>query len=165
MRSLAGILVVVLSVPLQVSFTTLTGLHCDLSLVVIYFCGLYYGKTAGMAAGAGLGLFLDGLSLGFVGLRLISRTVAGYMAAVSRRHLFARNPLFHFMSLLVLGSLTHMVEWLLVVLIGQATLGEGQILLTEVPQVVLTAAVGVIAISAALRCGFAPDDLSHYPHR
>ena len=43
MRSFAGILVVLLSVPLQVSFTTLTGLHCDLSLIAIYFCGLYYG--------------------------------------------------------------------------------------------------------------------------
>ena len=46
MRSFAGILVVLLSVPLQVSFTTLTGLHCDLSLIAIYFCGLYYGKSA-----------------------------------------------------------------------------------------------------------------------
>jgi rod shape-determining protein MreD len=165
MRSLAGILVLLLSVPLQVSFTTLTGLHCDLSLVAVYFSGLYYGKTAGIAAGAGLGLFLDGLSLGSVGLRLISRTIAGYLAAATGRHVYARNPLFHLVSLLALGSLTHAVEWLLVVLTGHAApVGVG-VLVAEAPQVVLTAVVGVVAIAGAVRCGFAPADLSYYPHR
>jgi rod shape-determining protein MreD len=165
MRSLAGILVVVLSVPLQVSFRTLTGLHCDLALVAVYFCGLYYGKSAGIVAGAGLGLFLDGLSLGSVGLHLMSRVIAGYVAAVTGRHVHARNPLFHFVSLLALGSLTHAVEWLLVSLIGQATLGGPGVLVGEAQQVLLTAVVGVMAISVALRCGFAPADLSYYPYR
>lgn len=165
MRSFAGILVVLLSVPLQVSFTTLTGLHCDLSLIAIYFCGLYYGKSAGIVTGAGLGLFLDGLSLGSVGMRLISRTIAGYLAAVTGRHVYARNPLFHMVSLLALGSLTHAVEWLLVILTGQAApVGMG-VLVTEAPQVALTAVVGVVIIAAALRCGFSPADLSYYPHR
>jgi rod shape-determining protein MreD len=166
MRSLVGILVVLLSVPLQVSFTTVTtGLHCDLSLVAVYFCGLYYGKTAAIASGAGLGLFLDGLSQGTVGLHLISRTVAGYAAAVTGRHVYARNPVFHFLSLLVLGSLTHAAEWFLLSLLGQTAMRGSEIFVTEVPQVLLTAGVGVVAISVALRCGFAPADLSYYPHR
>ena len=68
-------------------------------------------------------------------------------------------------SLLALGSLTHAVEWLLVILTGQAApVGMG-VLVTEAPQVALTAVVGVVIIAAALRCGFSPADLSYYPHR
>jgi len=165
MRNLAGIFLLLLSVPLQVSLTTLTGLHCDLSLVAIYFCGLYYGKPAGIATGAGLGLFLDGLSLGPIGQRLISRACAGYLAAAAGRRVHARSLLFHFVALLGLGGFTLASEWFLATLTGQTVPGGTRLLLTAVPELLLTATVGVAAIAAGLRCGFAPDDLSYFPHR
>jgi len=165
MRNFAGILLLLLSVPLQVSLTTLTGLRCDLSLVAIYFCGLYYGKAAGIGAGAGLGLFLDGLSLGPIGQRLISRACAGYLAAATGQRVHARTLPFHFVALVVLGSLTLTGEWFLASLTGQAVPGGMRTLWTAVPELLLTATVGVAAIAAGLRCGFAPDDLSYFPHR
>ena len=165
MRNLAGILLLLLSVPLQVSLTTLTGLHCDLSLVAIYFCGVYYGKAAGIGAGASLGLFLDGLSLGPLGQRLITRACAGYLAAAAGRQVHLRTLPFHFVALLILGMATLSGEWLLATITGQAVPDGIHTLLKALPELLLTATVGVAAIAAALRCGFAPDDLSYFPYR
>lgn len=55
-------------------------LQADFLLVVVFFFGYRYGRTAGLALGAFSGLLIDLYSGGLIGPHLISRGVFGYGA-------------------------------------------------------------------------------------
>jgi len=165
MRTLLGLLLLFLAVPLQVTLSSATRGFVDLSLVATYFCGLYFGKGTGLAAGGGLGLFLDGCTLGPPGQHLIGRAVAGYLAGALGERTYARGPLLHLVALGVLTAAIHTLEWLLLPLAGGAVPSPGAFFAALVVDTPLTAAVGALLVYGTICLGLGPRDTTYYPHR
>ncbi len=165
MRTLLGLLLLFLAVPLQVALSSATRGFVDLSLVATYFCGLYYGKGAGLAAGAGLGLFLDGCTLGPTGQHLIGRVLAGYAAGTLGEQAYTRGGLLHFVALALLTAAVHTIEWLLLPLAGGTGPSPRALFTAMAVDVPLTAAAGALLVVTAIRLGLGPRDTTYYPHR
>ena len=165
MRTLLGLLLLFLAVPLQVILSSATRGFVDLSLVATYFCGLYYGKGAGLAVGSGLGLFLDGCTLGPPGRHLIGRAVAGYVAGALGERTYARGPLLHLVALTLLTGAIHTLEWLLLPLAGGAVPSLGAFFAAVAVDTPLTAVVGTLLVYGAIRLGLGPRDTTYYSHR
>lgn len=165
MRTLVGLLLLFLAVPLQVALSSTTYGFVDLSLVATYFCGLYFGKGAGIPVGAGLGLFLDGCTLGPPGQHLIGRAVAGYVAGSLGGRAYARGPLLHLVALALLTVAIHTLEWLLLPLAGGAVPSPGAFFSSLAVDTPLTAVVGALLVYGALRFGLGPRDTTYHPHR
>jgi len=165
MRTLLGLLLLFLAVPLQVTLSSATRGFVDLSLVATYFCGLYFGKGAGLAVGGGLGLFLDGCTLGPPGQHLIGRAVAGYAAGTLGERTYARGPLVHLVALTLFTAAIHTLEWLLLPLAGGVVPSLGSFFAAVVVDTPLTAVVGSLLVYGAVRLGFGPRDTTYHSHR
>jgi len=165
MRTVAGLILLFLAVPLQVVVSSQTHAFVDLSLVATYFCGRYYGRGAGVAVGGGLGLFLDGCTLGPAGQHLIGRAVAGYLAGVLGARGFAPSPLLHLVALALLTGAIHTLEWLLLPLAGGVVPSPMDFLIAVAVDTPLTAVVGTLLVLAVARLGLGPMDTTYYPHR
>jgi len=165
MRTLLGLLLLFLAVPLQVILSSATRGFVDLSLVATYFCGLYFGKGAGLAVGGGLGIFLDGCTLGPPGQHLIGRAVAGYVAGALGERTYARGLLLHLVALTLLTGAVHTLEWLLLPLAGGAVPSLGAFFAAVAVDTPLTAAAGTLLVTVAVRLGLGPRDTTYYPHR
>ncbi len=165
MRTLVGLLLLFLAVPLQVALSSATHGFVDLSLVATYFCGLYFGKGAGLAVGASLGIFLDGCTLGPPGQHLIGRAVTGYVAGALGERTYVRGPLLHLVALALLTAAIHTLEWLLLPLAGGVVPAPGAFFAALVVDMPVTAVVGALLVYGAIRFGLGPRDTTYYSHR
>ncbi|RMF83479.1 MAG: rod shape-determining protein MreD [Nitrospirae bacterium] len=164
-RTTLGLLLLFLAVPLQAALAGGPAGGVDLSLVATYFCGLYYGKGAGVGSGAALGLFLDGCTLGPPGQHLVGRSLAGYLAGAFGERVVQRGPLLHAVALALLTAAVHLAEWTLLPVAGAVAPPAAELLGRLALEVPLTAAAGAVLVVAAERVGLGPRDTTYYPHR
>lgn len=74
------------------------GLGLNLTVLMTYVVGMRWGHAQGIVYGAGMGLVIDSLSLGFIGPSLAGKAVAGYIASFVNRGLFTWAPVFGFFA-------------------------------------------------------------------
>lgn len=74
------------------------GLGLNLTVLMTYIVGVRWGHAQGIIYGAGMGLVIDSLSVGFIGPSLAGKATAGYIASFVNRGLFTWAPVFGFFA-------------------------------------------------------------------
>ena len=87
-------LAIIAALALQTSpFFGRNGAGIDLVLVVVVWAALQFGPAAGLLTGAAAGLAQDVLSAGIIGVGGFSKTLIGYLVAVTSVRFSLENPL------------------------------------------------------------------------
>jgi len=95
-----------------VSFFKIAGVVPDLFLIVIIFCGLWFGPRFGAGTGLVYGL-LEDLFLGkYLGLNVLTKGICGYLAGLGENRINRENRFTPFLFLMV-GSVVHSGLYLL----------------------------------------------------
>jgi len=82
------VIIALLLVPIQTTWLTAAGMHTvhpDLVLLFVYFAGFYGGEWAGIVAGSALGLMMDLVSGGPIGLNIGSKAIMGLLSGLLGR--------------------------------------------------------------------------------
>jgi rod shape-determining protein MreD len=66
---------------------TIVGIKPDLSLIVVYFWGLFGGEVRGVMAGLSLGYLMELMSGGIWGIHLVTKPALGFISGVLGRTL------------------------------------------------------------------------------
>jgi rod shape-determining protein MreD len=82
------VILAVLLVPIQTTWLSAAGLHTvrpDLVLLFVYFTGFYAGEWAGILSGTALGLIMDFVSGGPMGLNIATEGIMGLLSGLLGR--------------------------------------------------------------------------------
>ncbi len=111
----------------------------DLVLIVLVFYALRMGPNLGMTAGFVTGLIQDLVSLHYLGLTALAKTVAGFTAGALGGKFEARTQ--YFLTLLISG-LVHDFIYFLIFTIGENFSFQSLIFFYTIPNVLYTVILG-----------------------
>lgn len=86
-------------------------LSCDLLLLALYCYALLRGEVLGAAAGAGIGLLQDAMTVGVFGYHILSRLCVGYLVGLTKEKVFKENMTYHMAAIAACSLGLRFVYW------------------------------------------------------
>ena len=112
----------------------------DLILIFLVLFALQHGRIAGSTAGFFLGTFSDLMSSSLLGLGALTKSIAGYIAAVVGKSIQERNRFI--ITLIICGFLHDMIYYYINTL-GQEIVWRILIIGQIIPNLLYTAIIGI----------------------
>jgi len=136
-------LLIFLALLLQNSISILA-VSPNLTILLIYYIGIRYGRTSGLLSGVFIGALEDSLSSGFLGPNLLAKGLVGYFSASFKSGNFLIwTPLLGIVAVAFLTFTGNAVAFLALSLFDKPPTHSSAALFTSVMQALINAPAGI----------------------